>query len=36
MIQLARQITSFGLTGYGAIYSSISYLIGSVSAFSKV
>lgn len=36
MIQLARQITSFGLTGYGAIYSSISYLIGSVSAFSKM
>lgn len=35
MIQLARQITSFGLTGYGAIYSSISYLIGSVSSFSK-
>ena len=35
MIQLARQITSFGLTGYGAIYSSISYLIGSVSAFAK-
>lgn len=30
MIQLARQITSFGLTNYGAIYSSISYLIGSV------
>ena len=36
MISLARQITSYGLTGYGAIYSSISYLIGSVSAFSKV
>ena len=35
MISLARQITSYGLTGYGAIYSSISYLIGSVSAFSK-
>lgn len=35
MIQLARQITSFGLTGYGAIYSSISYLIGSVMAFAK-
>lgn len=35
MVQLARQITSFGLTGYGAIYSSISYLIGSVLSFSK-
>lgn len=35
MIQLARQITSFGLTGYGAIYSSISYLIGSVLSFAK-
>ena len=35
MIQLARQITSFGLTSYGAIYSSISYLIGSVLAFAK-
>lgn len=36
MIDLARQISSFGLVGYGAIYSSISYLIGSVIAFSKV
>ena len=36
MISLARQMTSFGLTGYGAIYSSISYLIGSVLAFSKM
>lgn len=36
MIQLARQITSFGLTNYGAIYSSISYLIGSVQTFAKV
>ena len=35
MISLARQITSYGLTGYGAIYSSISYLIGSVLSFSK-
>lgn len=35
MIALARQITSFGLTGYGAIYSSISYLIGSVIAFAR-
>lgn len=35
MIPLARQMTSFGLTGYGAIYSSISYLIGSVMAFAR-
>lgn len=28
-------MTSFGLTGYGAIYSSISYLIGSVMAFAR-
>lgn len=35
MISLARQITSYGLTGYGAIYSSISYLIGSVLSFAR-
>ena len=35
MVQLARQITSFGLTDYNQIYGSIAYLIGSVMAFSK-
>lgn len=35
MISLARQITSFGLVNHNAIYSSISYLIGSVMAFTK-
>ena len=35
MIQLARQITSFGLADYNQIYGSIAYLIGSVIAFSK-
>lgn len=36
MIPLARQITSSGLCNYNTIYSSISYLIGSVIAFSKL
>lgn len=35
MIALARQVSSFGLTNYGAIYSSIGYLIGSVLSFAK-
>lgn len=35
MVPLARQMTSFGLVGYGAIYSSISYLIGSLIAYAK-
>jgi DNA polymerase elongation subunit (family B) len=35
MIQLARQITSFGLADYNQIYGSIAYLIGSVISFSK-
>ena len=35
MIPLARIITSFGLSQYSTIYSSISYLIGSVIAFAK-
>ena len=35
MIKLARIITSFGVSQYPTIYSSISYLIGSVSAFAK-
>ena len=35
MIKLARTITSFGLSQYPTIYSSISYLVGSVTAFAK-
>ena len=35
LIPLARQICGFGLTNYGAIYSSISYLIGSLISFAK-
>lgn len=35
MIPLARTITSFGLSQYPTIYSSISYLIGSVISFAK-
>ena len=35
MIPLARTITSFGLSQYPTIYSSISYLVGSVIAFAK-
>lgn len=34
MIPLARTITSFGLSQYSTIYSSISYLIGSLCQFS--
>ena len=36
MIPLARQITSSGLCNYNTIYSSISYLIGSLIAYAKV
>ena len=35
MSQLARLITSFGLSDYNSIYSSIGYLIGSLQQFSK-
>lgn len=35
LIPLTRSITSSGLNNYGSIYSSISYLIGSLSQFSK-
>lgn len=35
MIPLARTVTSFGLNSYQTIYSSISYLIGSVIAYAK-
>lgn len=35
MIPLARQITGLGLCNYGTIYSSISYLIGSLISFTK-
>lgn len=35
MIPLARTITSFGLSQYPTIYSSISYLVGSVTSFAK-
>jgi len=35
MVILARTITSFGLSQYPTIYSSISYLIGSVISFAK-
>ena len=35
MVPLARVITSFGLSSYSTIYSSISYLVGSIIAFSK-
>lgn len=36
MVQLARTITSFGLSQYSTIYSSISYLIGSVIQFARI
>lgn len=35
LIPLARQIAGSGLVNYNAIYSSISYLIGSIGAYSK-
>lgn len=35
MISLARTITSFGLSQYSTIYSSISYLVGTLTAFAK-
>lgn len=35
LLSLARLITAFGLTNYNTIYSSISYLIGSVIAFTR-
>lgn len=35
LIPLARQVTSSGLCNYETIYSSISYLIGSLAMFSK-
>lgn len=35
ILQLARGITSFGLTNYNAIYSSIGYLMGSIISFAK-
>lgn len=35
MSMLARQIISFGLCNYDSIYSSIGYLIGSVTVFTK-
>ena len=35
MGQLARMITSFGLSDYNSIYSSIGYLIGSLQMFSR-
>ena len=35
MTNLARMITSFGLSDYNSIYSSIGYLVGSLTMFSK-
>ena len=35
IIQLSRTITSFGLSQYSTIYSSISYLVGSLTSFAK-
>jgi DNA polymerase elongation subunit (family B) len=35
ILQLARGITSFGLTNYNAIYSSIGYLMGSIISFAR-
>ena len=35
LISLSRQIASFGLCGYDSIYTSISYLIGSVLSFAR-
>lgn len=35
MSQLARMITSFGLSDYNSIYSSIGYLVGSLQMFAK-
>lgn len=36
LISQARQIAGYGLCNYDTIYSSISYLIGSIISFSKM